>query len=308
MKKQIVPEVGLVFGKFYPLHCGHIYMIEKAYSEVDELHIMLGYETSRDERLFRESNLPRKPTVSDRLSWLKKTFVAFPNIFFHKLNEEGIVGYPDGWADWSDRVKHYLPQRPIKPTRLFTSELQDKPLHERYFGWPVKVIDEKRNFFNISATKIRQHPYKYWDYIAKAAQPFFVKRICITDKPGAVSFGLQFANLFNTRYVTHQLLTTTGLANARSMTRDGFLEMIQDYVLELNEASDHANRCLFTNLNFTLLQDSFEKMFGQKQPQIDKFEATYLFDLIIDPCSTQQVANNAELFTELFSKIKSLGL
>ncbi|MGU4921541.1 adenylyltransferase/cytidyltransferase family protein, partial [Escherichia coli] len=32
--------VGVVFGKFYPLHTGHIYLIQRACSQVDELHII----------------------------------------------------------------------------------------------------------------------------------------------------------------------------------------------------------------------------------------------------------------------------
>ena len=48
-------KVGLIFGKFYPLHCGHIYLIEKALCQVDELHILLGCEIVRDKRLFDKS-------------------------------------------------------------------------------------------------------------------------------------------------------------------------------------------------------------------------------------------------------------
>jgi HTH-type transcriptional repressor of NAD biosynthesis genes len=35
------------FGKFYPLHTGHIYLIQRACSQVDELHIMMGYDEAR---------------------------------------------------------------------------------------------------------------------------------------------------------------------------------------------------------------------------------------------------------------------
>ncbi|MBN0567022.1 adenylyltransferase/cytidyltransferase family protein, partial [Pseudomonas aeruginosa] len=41
-------SVGVVFGKFYPLHTGHIYLIQRACSQVDELHIIMGYDDTRD--------------------------------------------------------------------------------------------------------------------------------------------------------------------------------------------------------------------------------------------------------------------
>lgn len=91
------PRVGLIFGKFYPLYRGHIYMIEKASTEVDTLHVMLGCEIERDTLLFKQSRLPRMPTAQDRLRWLKKTFQGQPKIQIHWLDEEGILPYSNEW-------------------------------------------------------------------------------------------------------------------------------------------------------------------------------------------------------------------
>lgn len=60
-------SVGVVFGKFYPLHTGHIYLIQRACSQVDELHIIMGYDDTRDRELFEESAMSQQPTVPDRL-------------------------------------------------------------------------------------------------------------------------------------------------------------------------------------------------------------------------------------------------
>ncbi|SPW47866.1 transcriptional regulator [Escherichia coli] len=43
--------IGVVFGKFYPLHTGHIYLIQRACSQVDELHIIMGFDDTRDRRV-----------------------------------------------------------------------------------------------------------------------------------------------------------------------------------------------------------------------------------------------------------------
>ena len=47
--------IGVVFGKFYPLHTGHIYLIQRACSQVDELHIIMGFDDTRDRALFEDS-------------------------------------------------------------------------------------------------------------------------------------------------------------------------------------------------------------------------------------------------------------
>ena len=151
-------RVGLIFGKFYPLHSGHIYLIEKALTQVDELHVMLGCEAIRDKQLFEKSRLPRQPQVSDRFSWLKETFKDRHNIHIHIADEAGINYYPNGWQDWSDSIKRILLEHKIEPTVVFTSEYQDVKQHERYFGCPVVIVDADRDFVNISATQIRENP------------------------------------------------------------------------------------------------------------------------------------------------------
>lgn len=66
--------IGVVFGKFYPLHTGHIYLIQRACSQVDELHIIMGFDDTRDRALFEDSAMSQQPTVPDRLRWLLQTF------------------------------------------------------------------------------------------------------------------------------------------------------------------------------------------------------------------------------------------
>ena len=61
-------KVGVIFGKFYPVHTGHINMIYEAFSKVDELHVIVCSDTERDLKLFYDSKMKRMPTVQDRLS------------------------------------------------------------------------------------------------------------------------------------------------------------------------------------------------------------------------------------------------
>ncbi|WP_146698193.1 adenylyltransferase/cytidyltransferase family protein, partial [Haemophilus influenzae] len=106
MSKAKEKKVGVIFGKFYPVHTGHINMIYEAFSKVDELHVIVCSDTERDLKLFYDSKMKRMPTVQDRLRWMQQIFKYQKNqIFIHHLVEDGIPSYPNGWQSWSEAVK-----------------------------------------------------------------------------------------------------------------------------------------------------------------------------------------------------------
>ncbi|EDJ91340.1 nicotinamide-nucleotide adenylyltransferase [Haemophilus influenzae R3021] len=74
MSKTKEKKVGVIFGKFYPVHTGHINMIYEAFSKVDELHVIVCSDTVRDLKLFYDSKMKRMPTVQDRLRWMQQIF------------------------------------------------------------------------------------------------------------------------------------------------------------------------------------------------------------------------------------------
>jgi HTH-type transcriptional regulator, transcriptional repressor of NAD biosynthesis genes len=293
-------RIGLIFGKFYPLHCGHIYMIEKASSEVDELHVMLGCEMIRDLKLFEQSHMPRQPQVADRLHWLQETFRHRSSIYIHVLDETGIEPYPNGWLDWSNRVKSILMEKGITPNIIFTSELNDVELHQYYFNCAVKLVDQNRNYINISATQIRKAPYQHWQYIAKAAQPFLVKRICIIDDKGAGHLAKQFANIYNTTFIDsrdHDYFNYKNDICLDVSQQQDFIQFALLYAQRLNQAAQYANRYLFTDLNFVRLQTYFEQKFGYQHSLINELNNHYDFDITID---IQQLMKS-EQKTDFFS-------
>jgi HTH-type transcriptional regulator, transcriptional repressor of NAD biosynthesis genes len=291
-------RIGLIFGKFYPLHCGHIYMIEKASSEVDELHIMLGCEIDRDLKLFEQSHMPKQPQVENRLHWLQETFHHRSSIYIHVLDETGIEPYPNGWLDWSNRVKSILMQKGIIPNIIFTSELNDVALHQHYFNCAVKLVDQNRDYINISATQIRKAPYQHWQYIAKAAQPFFVKKICIIDNKRDRHLAKQFANIYNTTFIdscAHDYFNHEN--EVYFLSQQDFIEFALLYAQRLNQAAQQANRYLFTDLNFARLQKNFEKKFGYQHALITELNNYYNFDMTIDIQQLMKTEQKTDFFS-----------
>lgn len=279
-------RVGLIFGKFYPLHSGHIYLIEKALTQVDELHVMLGCEATRDKQLFEKSRLPRQPQVSDRFSWLKDTFKDRHNIHIYISDETGINYYPNGWKEWSDSIKHILSENKIEPSVVFTSEPQDVTEHERYFGCPVVVIDANREFVNISATKIRENPYQNWSFIAQAARPFFVKKVAIIGHDKFNELPVKLANIYNTQYVSNGYINyiqreISTLENKRYLSENDYLRIAMLHVERMSKSLENSNKLLFTSIDFGTLSNYYEQIFGKSNEVLIGLKSSYQFDLII---------------------------
>lgn len=172
-------KIGLIVGKFYPLHQGHLNMIFSAKMQVDILHVIVCSETERDHTLFLESAFTKAPTSDDRVQWAQSILQDSPNIIVHGFNEDGIPAYPNGWQAWSDRLQQMLTQNRIYPTLIFSSEPQDKTFYEEYFKTEVQLVDPPRFAFPVSATKIRTEPFRYWAYIPAIIRPFFTRTILI---------------------------------------------------------------------------------------------------------------------------------
>ncbi|MHC5225648.1 adenylyltransferase/cytidyltransferase family protein [Ignatzschineria sp. LJL83] len=170
-------KTGLIVGKFYPLHQGHLHMILSASLQVDELHIFVCNETARDWQLYLGSQFTRFPTPHNRENWVRELLQHIPGITIHGFNEDGIPSYPNGWEAWSDRLKETLTALNIEPDLIFSSEPQDKAFYETHFQIEVQLVDPPRDTFPVSATNIRERPFENWDFIPTSIRPFFTRTI-----------------------------------------------------------------------------------------------------------------------------------
>ena len=71
---QFMKKTGIIFGKFYPIHMGHVDFIQKASGFVDELYVVVCSDDTRDKKLFEESKMRKMPTIKDRLNFVKGIF------------------------------------------------------------------------------------------------------------------------------------------------------------------------------------------------------------------------------------------
>lgn len=195
----MLPSTGLILGKFFPFHLGHINMILEASYRVDSLHLIICSESKRDTKLFNESLFNAMPMPEDRISWAETIFAERPNIHVHHLNEDGIPTYPNGWDEWTNRVFDLINHLGITPTHIFSSEPQDKTFYEDLFKLPVTLMDPKRYEFDISATRSRTTPFRYWSFIPNLIRPWFHKKIALYGET-AESIAPLLALIYNSKF------------------------------------------------------------------------------------------------------------
>ncbi|MFC0179707.1 multifunctional transcriptional regulator/nicotinamide-nucleotide adenylyltransferase/ribosylnicotinamide kinase NadR [Thorsellia kenyensis] len=277
---------GVIFGKFYPLHTGHVYLIQRAASQVDKLHVILCYDEPRDKALFDASQMSKQPTISDRLRWLLQTFKYQSNIKIHLFNEIGIEPYPNGWHDWRDSVKEFLNEQGIVPDFIYSSELTDTPKYKELFNAKTILIDPKRGVMPISGEKIRLNPFQYWEYIPTEVKPFFVRTVAVIGCAlvGKSTLVNKLSNTFNTTsawdYKKEYLFTHLG-NEVKALQFNDYDKIALGQAHYIDFAIKFANRVVFVDTDFVSLQVSCKKNMGKEHNLIQAMIDKYRFDLVL---------------------------
>ncbi len=175
---------GMLLGKFMPLHLGHLYLIEFAKNYVDELYVVVG--TIKSETM--EGDL--------RYNWVRQACPGVNVIHLTDENPQEPQEHPDFWQIWYNSLTQVLPN---KPDYVFASEKYGQKLAAILHAQFVPV-DQLRTIVPISATKIRNDPMKYWQYIPRPVRPYYCKRVCIfgPESTGKSTLALDLAHHFNT--------------------------------------------------------------------------------------------------------------
>ncbi|MDX7987467.1 multifunctional transcriptional regulator/nicotinamide-nucleotide adenylyltransferase/ribosylnicotinamide kinase NadR [Xenorhabdus sp. 12] len=278
--------IGVVFGKFYPLHTGHIYLIQRASSQVDELHVVLCYDEVRDRELFINSSMCQQPTVSDRLRWLLQTFKYQKNIHIHAFDEQGMEPYPNGWKSWSQGIKTFLAEKSINPKYIYSSEAQDAAHYKEYFDIETVLIDPQRSFMNISGSQIRQAPFHYWEYIPTEVKPFFVRTVAILggESSGKSTLVNKLANTFNTtsawEYGREYVFSHLG-GDERALQYSDYDKIALGHAQYIDFAVKYANKVAFIDTDFVTTQAFCKRYEGKEHPFVQALIDEYRFDLVI---------------------------
>lgn len=193
-------KCGVFPGKFLPPHRGHLASIINAATQCDMLYVVVSDNENATAKICSESHIDVM-YLRDRVRWLSQELQGYDHIRVIGLDETNIPEYPYGWEEWSLLLAKTVPER-------FDAFFGGEPSYEKegytnYFPQCDYVLyDYNRTRYPISATEIRNNPYKHWDYILGAARPFFAKKVLITgtESCGKTTMTKYLAKMFHTSW------------------------------------------------------------------------------------------------------------
>ncbi len=167
---------GLVIGKFYPLHLGHVRLIEHAAGRCEQLAILVMASQ-------RESM-----TLGQRMAWMREATNDLGNVTVIGVLDDAPVDYDSeiAWVAHHRLMVAALANRRI-PTidAVFSSEAYGGELAARFNA--ASVIDDlERRRVPISGTMARADPARHWRRISEPARRELATRIIVV---GAESTG-----------------------------------------------------------------------------------------------------------------------
>ena len=105
------------------------------------------------------------------------------------------------WDIWRESLLAHMPDN-RSPDFVFASESYGIRLAKE-LGAAFVPVDPKREVMPISATVLREHPLRYWEYLLPTARPHFVSRVAIVgpESAGKSTLAPELARHFNTVHV-----------------------------------------------------------------------------------------------------------
>ena len=266
-------QTGVYFGRFLPPHRGHLYQIIEASTKSQNLIVVISDNAEQTRALCEADGLP---DISYRLrkQWFSQQVQDMPHIQVRVLDESDIPLYPEGWQEWSKRMREVV-CAPIDA--FFVGDLSYSETLASYFPEAkVELFDPSRTRYPISATEIRKNILGNWHYILGAARPFFAKKVLIagTESCGKTTLTKCLAKLYNTswseevgRYYARDYLgNDETIYTDEDFGRIAHIQYEQDY-----HALRSANKVCFFDTDATYTDYFSELYMGHRNELVEKY-------------------------------------
>ncbi|HLG40257.1 MAG TPA: AAA family ATPase, partial [Chitinophagaceae bacterium] len=244
---------GLVFGKFLPLHKGHLALIEFALKHCDHLYIVVCFSEKE----------PIDPIT--RKQWLHNALETYSNVniisfgYDEKTLPNTSISSRRVSEAWAKAFKRLLPDVDI----IFTSEPYGEFVAE-YMDVQHLSFNEQKNIFRVSARQIRDNPFKFWDFIPEHVRYWFIKKIAVvgTESTGKSVLSERLARYYNTIHVpemAREIIETTD-----ECTFEYLQKIAELHAKEINDKTPGADKILFVDTDITITK-SYSLFLFQKE-------------------------------------------
>lgn len=233
---------GLIIGKLYPIHNGHLHLINSALEKCEKLTVLL-------------CSLPKEMIPGElRFEWLKEIYVNEPKINIVHIKDE-LQQYPyddeddNFWDIWTGIIINALPNIDC----IFTSETYGDELKKRInkkykMNIDSVTVDIHRTTYPISGTDIRNNPYDNWNFIPNNIKPYFMRKVVIigpessgksyTTKALAEHFGVGYADEYGRTYCD--------MIGNRSLVEEDFYNIANQHAINVKVGMEQQpNKKLF---------------------------------------------------------------
>jgi HTH-type transcriptional regulator, transcriptional repressor of NAD biosynthesis genes len=167
---------GLVLGKFYPPHLGHLHLITEAAAGCDAVTVLV--------MAARGETLP----LADRVAWLRAAATGLPGVTVSGIVCDAPVDYGDAviWTAQMAVIRAALDRDRRPPfDAVFTGEGYGGELAGR-LGAEHVPVDPGRRAVPVSASRLRADLAGHWEYLVDPAQAALAARVVVA---GAESTG-----------------------------------------------------------------------------------------------------------------------
>ena len=133
----------------------------------------------------------------------------------------------------------------------------------------------------ISATEIREHIFKHWEYIAPAAKPYFVKKVCIygTESTGKSTLAKNLAAHYKTAFVPE--MAREIINETDECTPQHLIQIAALHARAIQDKIRTSNKILFVDTDVNITRSYSKFLFGNELEVPFWIEEVNQFDLYL---------------------------
>lgn len=244
---------GLVVGKFWPPHAGHLHLVERALAECARVTVVV---------CERPDQTP--PPAALRAAWLRELcpraeVIVVPDI-----------GYDDDSALWATYTREFLGSA---PDVVFTSESYGDA-YARFLGARHVSVDPGRAAVPVSGTAVRTDPLKNWRYLPAPVRAFYALRVCTigAESTGTTTLAADLAGSLGTVWVPEygrEYSLEKFDAGDDSWTSAEFTAIAAEQARREDEAARECDRVLVCDTDAFATAVWHERYMGERSPAVE---------------------------------------